>query len=213
MMVEDFYRNDFPKLDLGNGYILREQLLKDTEDFFNYYSEPEVSRYILATKPKDLEDASSEINYCRNLFYYKRGGYWSIARIDNDEMIGAIGLYINNNHQRAEISYDLSKKYWRQGIMTLAIKRLLEYSFLHIGIRRMEAQILKENEASISLLEKLGFVYEGSLKNYRFYQNKSHDVEMYAITPEMYFAQLGKENNSEIFKSEVLEKVAIQTIG
>lgn len=207
-MIEEFYKKDFPTLDLDNGYVLREQLLKDSEAFFNYYSEPEVGRFILASKPKNLEDACAEIHYCRNLFYYKRGGYWSIARKDNDEMIGAIGLYINNNHERAEISYDLSKEYWRQGIMSAAIKRLLEYSFLHIGIRRMEAQTLKENHASTNLLMKLGFVYEGSLKNYRFYENQSHDIDMYAITPEMFFTQLGKET-----PVEKIETVVYQQIG
>ncbi len=46
-------------------------------------------------------------------------------------------------------------------------------------------ETIKENAASIAMLKKVGFPHEGSLKNYRYYHGRSHDVEMFAITPEM----------------------------
>lgn len=76
----NFYQNPFPTLDLDEHYILREQTLEDTEAFFRYYTDPEVGKYILATKPATLLDASREVQYCRNLFYTKQGVYWTIAK-------------------------------------------------------------------------------------------------------------------------------------
>lgn len=96
-------------------------------------------------------------------------------------MIGAIGLYINNQHYRAEVCYDLSYQYWNQGIMTKAIKIIADFSFYHIPINRIEAVTLKENIASITTLKKVGFVREGTMKNYRYFNGQSHDVEMFAI--------------------------------
>ena len=57
----NFYQSPFPTLDLDDQFILREQTLEDTEAFFRYYTDPEVGKYILATKPATLLDASREV--------------------------------------------------------------------------------------------------------------------------------------------------------
>lgn len=178
-----FYETPFPTLELNDQYILREQTLEDTEDFFRYYTDPEVGKYILATKPATLLEASTEVQYCRNLFYTKRGIYWTIAKKSDNRMIGAIGIYMNNAHFRGEITYDLSREYWRQGIMEKAIKKVVDYAFQHMNVLRIEAVTRHENVASINLLKKLGFIHEGTLKNYRYFNDKIWDIEMFAITP------------------------------
>ncbi|WP_423062270.1 GNAT family N-acetyltransferase [Candidiatus Paracoxiella cheracis] len=160
-------------------------MIEDTEAFFDYYTDPQVAQYILASNPRNLAEASAEVHYCRNLFKHKRGIYWSLARKEDNRMIGAVGLYINNHHYRAELCYDMARPYWNKGIMTKALQAVLELCFNQIGINRIEAITLNENVASMALLKKLGFVYEGALKNYRYFNGKSHDVEMFALTPEI----------------------------
>jgi ribosomal-protein-alanine N-acetyltransferase len=184
-MVNKLYNEKFPVLDVDENFILREQTIEDTDAFYAYYTDPEVARYILASNPKNLAEASAEIHYCRSLFTYKRGIYWTLARKSDNYMIGAIGLYINNQHLRAEICYDLSRQYWNQGIMTKALQRIMQFCFNNIGINRIEAITLKDNNASIAILEKLGFRHEGCMKNYRYHNGRSHDIEMFALTPEM----------------------------
>lgn len=199
-MINDFYNQKFPILDLDDQYILREQTAEDTHAFFEYYTDPEVAKYILATNPKTIQEAYSEVIYCRNLFYQKQGIYWTLARKDNNKMIGAVGLYINNHHHRAEICYDLSRAYWRQGLMSKAILRILHFCFEQIGINRVEALTMKENAASINILLKLGFEREGSLHNYRYFQGRSHDVEMLGITQDMLLNHLAKKTDSTLIK-------------
>jgi [ribosomal protein S5]-alanine N-acetyltransferase len=178
-----FYQNPFPTIDFDDQYILREQHLEDTEAFFRYYTDHEVGQYILATKPATLLEASKEVQYCRNLFYSKQGIYWAIAKKDNNEMMGAVGLYMNNMHHRAEITYDLGKAYWRQGIMKKAMQAVIDYAFREMKLLRIEAVTRSENTASMELLKKLGFVHEGTLKNYRYYNDRAWDIEMFGITP------------------------------
>jgi ribosomal-protein-alanine N-acetyltransferase len=185
-MVNDFYQKPFPVLELDKKFYLREQVLGDSEAFFEYYTDPEVAKYILATNPKTLTEASGEVQYCHNLFYKRQGIYWTIARKSDDRMIGAVGLYINANHFRGELCYDLSRNYWRRGIMTQALKKIIEFSFETIGLQRIEALTTESNIASITILEKLGFIREGILKNYRYFQHKSHDVLMLGLTPELF---------------------------
>jgi len=195
-MINSFYNERFPTLDIDQDFFLREQMIEDTEAFFDYYTDPQVAQYILASKPKNLLEASTEIQYCRSLFKEKRGAYWSLARKNDDHMIGAIGLYINNQHYRAEICYDMARAYWNKGIMSKALNIVLEFCFNQIGINRIEAITLYDNKASIALLKKLGFTHEGALKNYRYYNGKSYTIEMFAMTPETVVQQpLWARNN------------------
>lgn len=183
-MLINFYNRPFPELDLDDRFYLREQSLEDTEAFFEYYADPEVSKYILATIPNTLADAGSEVHYCRNLFHKKQGIYWTIARKADNTMVGAVGLYLNNQHHRAEICYDLHKNYWRQGIMSKAIARVTDFAFRHMDVYRIEALTIKENVASIGILKKLGYQHEATLYNYRYFKNQPNDVELLATTPE-----------------------------
>ncbi|QTS84097.1 GNAT family N-acetyltransferase [Coxiella endosymbiont of Amblyomma nuttalli] len=197
-MISTFYNKKFPILDVDENFFLREQFIKDAEAFFEYYTHPEVTRYILAFNPRNLTEAIAEIHYCRNLFKNECGIYWALARKEDDYMIGAIGLYINNQHDRAEICYDLSHQYWNQGIMTKVIKIVLDFSFHHIPIKQIEAVTLKENSASVTTLRKVGFVYEGSMKNYRYFNGRSYDIEMFTIesrikNPTKFFPHIGNK--------------------
>lgn len=185
-MINDFYQKPFPVLELDKKFYLREQVASDAQAFFEYYTDPAVAEFILATNPKTLSEASAEVQYCHHLFYKKQGIYWTIARKSDDKMIGAVGLYINSNHLRAEICYDLSRNYWRRGIMSLALSKIIDFAFKEIGVNRLEALTVESNIASVAVLEKLGFTREGILKNYRYFQQKSHDVLMLGLTPELF---------------------------
>lgn len=182
IMISTFYQQPFPTIALDNQYVLREQTLEDTENFFRYYTDPDVGQYILASKPATLFEASKEVQYCRNLFYTKQGIYWTIAKKSDNQMIGAIGLYMNNMHHRAEITYDLSRDYWRQGIMKKAIQAVLRFAFQQMNLVRIEAVIRPDNLASHKLLESTGFIHEGTLKKYRYYNGKAWDIDMFSIT-------------------------------
>lgn len=184
-MIDDFFSQPFPVLNVNDALILREQEIRDSEAFFAYYSDKRVGQYILASKPKTLADARAEINYCRSLFLYRKGLYWSLATKSDDKMIGAIGLYINAHHFRGEICYDLSFDYWNRGMMTQALQVAIDYCFSKMGLIRLEAITLAANAPSIALLKKLHFEYEGTLKKYRYYDAHFYDIEMYArIAPD-----------------------------
>src|SRR3990167_3283364 len=147
-MMSNIYQQPFPTIDLDDQYVLREQTLEDTEAFFRYYTDPEVGKYILAAKPATLLEASKEVQYCRNLFYSKQGVYWTIARKSDNHMVGAIGLYMNNTHHRGEITYDLSRDYWRKGIMRKTINAIVKHAFNEMKLLRIEAVTRFENTAS-----------------------------------------------------------------
>src|SRR3990167_4315485 len=185
MTIESTFAEKFQLLIVDDTYYLREHGPDDVRPFFTYYSDPEVSRYILAHIPTNLEEAKSEVLYCRNLFYTKRGIFWTLAERKTNLMIGAIGLYINTMHRRGEIGYDLARAHWGHGIMTRAMETVIQFTFQTLDLVRIEAVTLHNNAASISLLKRLHFQAEGTLHNYRVHQGKAYDVEMFALCPDV----------------------------
>ena len=175
-----FFPATFPIIDSCNEYFLREQSVEDAESFLSYYSDPSVSRYILAEIPSTVTEAKNEVLYCRELFYAKTGIYWSLANKKTNLMIGAIGLYVRSTHT-LEICYDLDKQYWRQGIMTKALSTVINYAATTMKAKELFAITMKENTASILLLEKLGFKHHQSLEASRYHKGVFYTVEKYTL--------------------------------
>lgn len=187
--MNNFYNNqNFPTIELEN-FILREKQDFDVEDFFLYYSDPEVSKFILCEIPQNIEEARRELHYWRNVFYNNDGIYFAIALKDTNKMIGSIGLTgYNSYNSRIEISYDLNKNYWGHGIMKNAISEVTKYAFNNFAqsinrapINRIEAFTSVENVASKNLLLKSGFSFEGILREHRFHKGNFVDVFSFSL--------------------------------
>ncbi len=185
-----FKSKTFPTFQFGD-FILREQQEYDLQDFFDYYTDPIVNQYILAEIPKTLEEARYELNYWRKIFYNNQGIYFAIARKSDNKMIGSIGLTTHSSyHNKIELSYDMAKEYWRQGIMSKAAQILIKYNFEILRINRLEAVCSTYNEASVRLLEKCGFQYEGCLRQNRYHRGKYVDTYSFGILMQDYYAKI-----------------------
>ena len=79
------------------------------------------------------------------------------------------------------IGYVLAEDYWGQGLITEAIKRIIQFGFENIQLNRIEAVHFMENEASGGAMAKSGMLYEGTIRNGIFAKGKFWDVKQYAI--------------------------------
>ncbi len=88
--------------------------------------------------------------------------------IEHRELARVIGSCLLFRHEpasgRAEIGYVLGRAYWGQGLMLEAMRGFVGHAFGTLGLRRLEADVNPLNEASVRLLERLGFVREGLLR-------------------------------------------------
>lgn len=76
----------------------------------------------------------------------------------NDIKIGFINIDIIDNN--AELSYIFDCDYTNKGYCTEACKKLIEVLFNNIRINSISADIVKGNNSSKRVLEKLGFEYQ-----------------------------------------------------
>ncbi len=179
--MHNYIKKQFPVIDLGD-YILREKNEGDVADFFRYYTDPEVNKFILCEMPRDLEDARRELHYWRNVFYQNDGIYFAIAKKDTNQLIGSIGLTsYNSYHNRIEISYDLAKEYWRQGITSKAMNEVIKYGFQQLKVNRIEAFTSTQNLPSKNLLLKKGFTLEGTLRQHRRHHGEYVDALCFSL--------------------------------
>ena len=87
---------------------------------------------------------------------------WSL-RNKSGEMIGSVGLqgFYGKESHKDKIGYWLAKSYWNKGIMSKALKTFCTYCLDENKLVRIEADIYDFNKASVKVVERCGFIYEG----------------------------------------------------
>lgn len=106
----------------------------------------------------------------------------------NNKAVGGIGLEVGQDIERisAETGYWLGEKYWGQGIVSSALKGILDYGFNTLKLERIYATPFEHNISSRKVLEKNGFLLEGILRRSVIKYGKIYNKALYAITREDY---------------------------
>ena len=79
---------------------------------------------------------------------------------ENEEFIGWCGLRFTEKLNEYDIGYRFFKKYWNQGYATESSKACLNYGVNELKMKKILGRAMKENKASIRVLEKIGLEYE-----------------------------------------------------
>lgn len=78
--------------------------------------------------------------------------------------------------QAANVGYALDEKAQGKGMMTEALRALIDYAFGELGLHRIMADHLPDNHRSAALLARLGFEIEGYAKDFlRMGDGQWHD--------------------------------------
>ncbi|PPR97892.1 hypothetical protein GOBAR_AA22766 [Gossypium barbadense] len=102
----------------------------------------------------------------------------------DDRPVGAISVSANsgNDKCRGELGYVLASKYWGKGIVTRAVKMVVDTIFVEWPhLERLEALVNVENVGSQRELEKAGFQREGVLRKYFIVKGRSRDRVMFSF--------------------------------
>lgn len=101
----------------------------------------------------------------------------------NNRAIGGIGIHPQEDIMRmnAELGYWLSEEYWGNGIITEAIKQIVQYGFTNFAIDRIFARPFGSNKASQKVLEKSGFKFEAIFHKAIIKNGNREDELIYAI--------------------------------
>lgn len=100
----------------------------------------------------------------------------------DDKVVGSIGVFRKDNihAQTAEMGYYIGEPYWGQGIGTSAVGQICDYVFANTNIIRIFAEPFACNVGSCRILEKSGFIFEGTLRKNAVKNGKIIDMKMYS---------------------------------
>jgi len=138
---------------------LRHLSVDDAADIFFLRADAEVNKYIDRPAPNHLDDARAFANKINEGIENGDHIYWAITQIDSDQMIGSICLWqFSDDRKTGETGYDLHPDFQGKGIMSEALKMVLNYGFNTLGLDKIEAFTHYANEASKQLLLKNHFI-------------------------------------------------------
>ncbi len=156
---------------------------EDMDAYFDILRDSQVQKYLGGAIP--LFDKEPHItNWLNNvnnrLLKRKIVFTWCIKDKKSNRVIGRVDLGGFVKKTTAEISYHFSSDFWGQGIASEAVKKVTEFGLNELGLVRIQGLVMAENQASIRVLEKNGYLREGLLHHYPF-GREFHDVVMLAI--------------------------------
>ncbi len=175
-----------PVLD-GGSVTLRYPEMSDYAGWAEVRGE---SREFLAPwEPVWAPDEMTRVAFRRRLRRYQREIRSDLAypflvfrKSDNVVMGGCTLTNVRRGvTQSAAIGYWIGSRYARQGYMYAALRAMLPFVFEVLGLHRLEAACIPENEASRKLLLKVGFKEEGRARRYLQINGEWRDHILFAL--------------------------------
>lgn len=175
--------------------LLRQFAYSDDDTMLKYWvSDPEIqtlySEPVYSTKQEVKELLTKYIESYSKPDYYR----WAVILKETNECIGQIAFFlIDNKNHFGEIEYCIGKKFQNKGLATEATTALQKFGFETINLNKIQICHKSINEPSKRVIEKCGFRYEGTLRDYFYMDGKYVDRLFYSMLRKEYFSKF--ENN------------------
>ena len=153
----------------------------DLDDFYEYAKNPHVGPNAGWPPHGSKEDSLKILN-----IFMSNDEVWAIVNKENNKLIGSIGLHtepLRSTEDVKMLGYVLSEDYWGRGLMVEASKAVINYAFDNMYLQLLAVHYYPFNQQSKRVIEKCGFVYEGTLKHAKqIYDGSVYDVVCYSMT-------------------------------
>jgi ribosomal-protein-alanine N-acetyltransferase len=125
---------------------------------------PNVSRYLRDSfpYPYTLADARAWLSFCVDIDHEETHFAIECER----EVVGGLGYtrFPGERQSTAEFGYWLGEAFWGRGIATAAVRGFLPWVWRETDLERLQSGVYGPNVASLRVLEKSGFTYEGTMR-------------------------------------------------
>lgn len=140
--------------------LIREMVLEDLDELYELYSDDSIIRFIepLYEKEEEIEFTKA---YIKNMYGFYGYGLWSLIEKSTGRLVGRAGL---NNREvdgeiQIELGYMIGVPFQRQGYAYEVCKEILKFAVKQLECSFVNSFVHPKNNASIALLNKLGFCY------------------------------------------------------
>jgi|ERR1043165_1197992 RimJ/RimL family protein N-acetyltransferase len=154
-------------------------LSPDDDDFIlGLLNEPSWLRFIGNKSVKTKADARAYILKGPVAMYSRLGfGLYLVELKEEGRSIGICGLIKRDALEDVDIGFAFLPAYWGKGYAYEAASAVMDHGKTAFGLKRLVAITSPDNEASVRLLEKLGFCFERMVK----LTDDSEEIKLFAI--------------------------------
>lgn len=154
----------------------------DTGAIFALQSSSRVLRFWDAPPWKTRAQAERFITVCSQMEREGAGARLAIERAADNVFVGWCSLSKwEPDYRSARLGYCLDDSAWGQGFATEAAGAVLQWAFDTLDLNRVQAEVDTRNTASSRVLEKLGFVREGMLREDCIVEGEISDSFVYGL--------------------------------
>lgn len=154
----------------------------DMADLLVMNQDDEVLRFLPYAKWLTLDDGLAWLARVRKL--EAAGTAVQLVMVDkaSARVIGACVLFkYDEGSSRAELGFAMAREFWGKGLMLEALTVLIAHAFTVRGVRRLEAEANSLNTASCRLLDRLGFVSEGLMRQRYRVKGAIYDTRVFGL--------------------------------
>lgn len=171
---------DFPEFFLPLC-TLRRIHRRDVDAIFAGLSNPQVIAHY-GVSYQSLEATDEQMRWYDELLERREGIWWGIALPGRDELVGACGFNDWSHADRSlDIGYWLMPEHWGRGLMQTCLPVIIRFALGTLGVHRIHADVEPENPASARLLERLGFIFEGTLRELEYKDERFLSLHQYSL--------------------------------
>lgn len=165
----------------SSGLTLRETCATDAAALCRHLSTAEVARLMM--QPPDAPEGFQRfIGWARRERAAGRGFCYAIHPVGSPEAIGLIqGRAMEAGYGITEWGFCIGSSYWGTGIFHEAATLLADFLFRRVGVRRVEARVVVQNDRAGGALRKLGAEPEGVLRRGLELRGERLDQTLWAI--------------------------------
>ncbi len=162
--------------------LLREMNPESYNYVMGYLSDDEIKHYLGISLYADLEDEKTRFNQGMTMAG-RSFLYFHLLDKESQKVLGWCGYHTwFLQHQRAEIGYVMNDDAQKgKGYMKEALLPVLKFGFEEMNLHRIEALIAPANTPSLKLVERVGFVKEGLLREHYKKNNKIEDSLIFSL--------------------------------
>jgi [ribosomal protein S5]-alanine N-acetyltransferase len=166
--------------------ILRMFTISDVCDMYNNWAKDnEVAIYMRWDAHKNIDETHGYLEKLIESYNDIKTYRWVIVLKSENKAVGSIGFHLSDDYDMCgDVSYSLGRAYWNKGIISEALKEVLRFGLVDVGLNRIESFHAISNPASGEVMKKCGMKYEGKARQKYRSHNGFEDCNMYAILRE-----------------------------
>lgn len=163
-MLKD-YRENKPTIE-ADRVILKPMTAEDVSDLKEWFGLDEV--YTYWGRKATPGEKNPEGMFVEKRPWVKRKPSldfrWSVVLKENHKVIGELQVFDIQNCRMGDIAYRFNPEYWNRGFATESLSAVIDFIFTKTEIKRLNASADIRNIASNRVLEKCGFIKEGTIR-------------------------------------------------